>query len=145
MEKFVKFVPFLPRLTEVNWRKIGHLCRFYFWKSEWDSFSQSIFPSALKLANITPVHKKIQKVKKIITGPSVSYQIFLKYVTAFSLNKFQNMLNNFFPNINGDSEKVSLHNIACCKCFRYGNQLLITKTFLVLSSWIFPRHLTVSN
>ena len=110
-----------------------------------DIISQSVFPSALNLANITPVHKKIQKVKKIISGPSVSYQIFLKYMKGFSLNKFQNILNNFFPNINVDSEKVSVHNIACCQCLRNGNQLSITKKYLVLSSRIFPRHLTVSH
>ena len=39
-----------------------------------DSISQSVFPSALKLANITPVHKKDPKSKKkTITDPSVSY------------------------------------------------------------------------
>ena len=46
---------------------------------------------------------------------------------GFSLNKFQNILNNFFPNINVDSEKVSVHNIACCQCLRNGKQLSITK------------------
>ena len=76
-----------------------------------DIISQSVFPSALNLANITPVHKKIQKVKKIISGPSVSYQIFLKYMKGFSLKKFKNSLTNFFPNINVDSEKVSVHTI----------------------------------
>ena len=75
----------------------------------------------------------------------MSSQIFLKYVKAFSLNKFQNILNNFFPNINVDSEKVSVHNIACCQCLRNGNQLSITKKFLVLPSLIFPRHLTLTN
>ena len=60
------------------------------------SISQSVFPSALKLANITPVHKNIQKVKKIFTGPSMSYQISLKYMKGFSLNKFLNILYNFF-------------------------------------------------
>ena len=29
-----------------------------------DSISQAVFPSALKLANITPVHKKDSKTKK---------------------------------------------------------------------------------
>ena len=46
---------------------------------------------------------------------------------GFSLNKFQNILNNFFPNINVDSEKSSVHKIACCQCLRNGNQMLITK------------------
>ena len=75
----------------------------------------------------------------------MSYQIFLKYMKGFSLNKFQNILNNFFPNINVDSEKFSVHNIACCQCLRNGNQLSITKKFLVLPSLIFPRHLTLTN
>ena len=73
----------------------------------------------------------IQKVKKIITDPSVSYQIFLKYMKGFSLNKFQNILNNFFPNFNVDSENVSVLNIACCQCLRNGNQL--SKAFDCLS------------
>ena len=57
----------------------------------------------------------------------MSYQIFLKYMNDFSLKKFQSILNNFFPNINVDSEKVSVHNIACCQCLRNGNQLSIKK------------------
>ena len=109
------------------------------------SISQSVFPSALKLANITPVHKNIQKVKKIFTGPSMSYQISLKYMKGFSLNKFLNILYNFFSNINVDSEKVSVHNIASCQCLRNGNHLSITKKYSVLSSRIFQRHLTVSH
>ena len=85
-----------------------------------DSISHSVFPSALKLANTTPVQRKVQNVKKIITDPSVAYQIYLKYMKGFSLNKFQNILNNFFPNINVDSEKVSVHNIICYQCLRNG-------------------------
>ena len=69
-----------------------------------NSISQSVFPSALQLANITPVHKKDSK-----------------------RNKFQNILNNFFPNINVDSENVSVHNIACCQYLRNGNQLSMSK------------------
>ena len=76
-----------------------------------DSISHSVFPSALKLANITPVHKKDSKSKKDHCS-SVSYKIYLKYMKGFSLNKFQNILNNFFPNINVDSEKVLVHNIS---------------------------------
>ena len=39
---------------------------------------QSVFPSKLKLANITPVHKKNQKAQKKITDLSVFCQIFPK-------------------------------------------------------------------
>ena len=40
---------------------------------------QSIFLSKLKLANVTPVHRKNTKVKKRTTDLSVFYQNFLKY------------------------------------------------------------------
>ena len=40
------------------------------------SIAQSTFPSLLKLANITPVHKKTRKHQKIIMGQLVYYQIF---------------------------------------------------------------------
>ena len=46
---------------------------------------------------------------------------------GFSLNKFQNILNNFFPDINVDSGKVSVDNITYCQCLRNGNQLSIKK------------------
>ena len=46
---------------------------------------------------------------------------------GFSLNKFQDILNNFFPNISVDSEKVSVDNINYCQCLRNGNQLSIKK------------------
>ena len=67
----------------------------FIFKNLTDTISQSVFPSALKLPNITPVHEKDSKIKKFITGPSVYYQIFQKYMKGFSLNKFQNILNNF--------------------------------------------------
>ena len=43
----------------------------------------------------------------MITGPSVSHQICEKYMKGFSLKKIQNILNNFFPNINMDLEMAS--------------------------------------
>ena len=83
-----------------------------------DSISQSVFPSALKLANITPVHKKDSKSKKDHYRPISVLPNISKTCEAFSLNKFQNILNNFLPNINVNSEKVSVHDIACCQCLR---------------------------
>ena len=52
-----------------------------------DNISQSVFPLILKLANITPVHKKDSESKKINTGSSVSYQIFLEYMKGCCLKK----------------------------------------------------------
>ena len=59
------------------------------------SISQSVFPSALKLANTTPVKKKIQKVKKIITGTSVFYQIFLKIYERFLFKQISEYFKQF--------------------------------------------------
>ena len=56
-----------------------------------------------------------------------SYRLFLKYMKSFCLNKFQDILNNFFPNINVDSEKASVNKIACYHCLRNGNQLSVIK------------------
>ena len=63
----------------------------------------------------------------------MSYQIFLKYMKGFSLNKFESILNNFCLHINVDSEKVSVHNIACCQCLRNGDQLSITFGWCLLT------------
>ena len=67
---------------------------------------QSVFPSKLKLANITPVHKKTQKAQKTITELSVFYQIFLKYMRSSCLNKYPNILNLFDRNISVDSGRI---------------------------------------
>ena len=74
------------------------------------SISQSVFPSALKLANTTPVKKKIQKVKKIITGTSVFYQIFLKIYEKFLFKQiseyFKQFLYIFHCGFTVDNKKV---------------------------------------
>ena len=77
-----------------------------------DSISQSLFPSVLELANITPVHKKVSKSKKDHYLPIWVLPNILKHMKGFSLKKFENILNNFLPNINLNSEKVSVHSIA---------------------------------
>ena len=43
------------------------------------SIEHSVFPSKLRQANLTPVHKKSQKAQKTITDLSVFYQISLTY------------------------------------------------------------------
>ena len=65
-----------------------------------DSISQSVFPSALKLANITPVHKKDSKSKKdhyrpISVSPNISKiyeRFFFKQISGYFeqfLSKYQ--------------------------------------------------------
>ena len=56
---------------------------------------QSLFLSKLKLANITPVHKKNSKISKEITDLSVFCQIFLKCMRSSCWNKCLNILNLF--------------------------------------------------
>ena len=102
----------------------------------------SLFPSPWKLANITPVHKKDSKSNYrsiiILSNTSKIYEIFL-------FKQISDYFEQFLANINVDSEKVSVHNIACCQSLRNGNQLSITKKCLALSSRICQRHLTVSH
>ena len=78
---------------------------------------QDIFPSKLKLANITPVHKKnSESSKKKITNLSVFYQIFLKYMRSSCLNKCLNILNLFYRNASVDSGRDTMPNIVCYQC-----------------------------
>ena len=77
---------------------------------------QSVFPSKLKLANITPVHKKTQKVQKKITALSILCQIFLKYMRSSCLNKCLNILNLLYRNISVDSGRDIVPNIFYYQC-----------------------------
>ena len=104
-----------------------------------DSISHSVFPSALKLANIKPAHEKDSKSKKdhyrpISVLPYIS-KIYERFLFKQISEYFEQFLSKY--HINVDSEKVSVHNIVCYQCLRNGNQLSITKKFLVLSSRIF--------
>ena len=75
---------------------------------------QSVFPS--KLANITPVHKKIQKAQKKITDLLVFCQIFLKCMRSSCFNKCLNILNLFHRNISVDSGRDTVSNIVYHQC-----------------------------
>lgn len=66
-----------------------------------DCMNNSIFPSLLKLANLTPVYKRLQK-----------RQMFLKYSKDSCLSKSQDILKVFSLNINAELEKVSVSTIA---------------------------------
>ena len=77
---------------------------------------QSVFPSKLKLANITPVHKKTQKAQKKITDLSVFCQIFLKCMRSSCLNKCLNIWNFFYRNIRVDSRRDTMTNIVYYQC-----------------------------
>ena len=77
---------------------------------------QSVFPSKLKLANITPVHKKTQKAQKKITDLSVFCQIFLKCMRSSCLNKCLNILNLFYRNASVDLGRDTVPNIVYYQC-----------------------------
>ena len=108
-----------------------------------NSNSQSVFPSALKLENITPEHKKDWKSKKdhhqpIIVLPNIS-----------------KTCESFFFKQNSEYFKQFLSKYQCGfrKGFSAQHSLLsmlekwisAVDNKKVLSSWIFPRRLTVSN
>ena len=110
-----------------------------------DIISYSVFPSALKLANITPVDKKDSKSKKdnyrpISVLPNISkiYERFLfkqisKYFEQF-LSKYQCGFRKGF------SAQHSLLSI-----LEKWKSAVDDKKYLELSSRIFQRHLTVSH
>ena len=62
--------------------------------------SNSIFLNSLKNGIITPVHKKLQKLPKIIIDLQVYYQTFLNYRIYYCLSKCQNILNLSHQNFN---------------------------------------------
>ena len=64
-----------------------------------------IFLTSLKLANITPVFNKGQKIQ-------MSYQIYQKFMKGINLNKCPIPLKMSFQNFNVDLDKVSVHSIA---------------------------------
>ena len=66
----------------------------------------SLYPSPLKMTDITPVHKKDSKSPKIITDQLVYCQTSPKCMNGSCLNKRQNILKVFFLNINVDLENV---------------------------------------
>ena len=93
-----------------------------------DSISHSVFPSALKLANITPVHKKDSKSKKdhyrsISVLPNIS-KIYERFLFKHILEYFEQFLSKYQC---GFRKGFSVHNIVCSQCLRNGNQLSITK------------------
>ena len=110
-----------------------------------DSIFQSVFPSTLKLANITPVHKKDSKSKKdhyrpISVLPNISKiyeRLFFKQISEY----FEQFLSKYQCGFRkGFSAQHSLLSM-----LKKWKQLSITKKYLVLSSLIFQTHLTVSH
>ena len=71
-----------------------------------------IFPTSLKLANITPVYKKGSKNSKEIYRPVSILPDISKIYERCLLRKHQTVLKIYFQNFNGAVGKVSLHNIA---------------------------------
>ena len=77
---------------------------------------QPVFPSKLKLVNITPVHKKPQKAQKKIADLSVFCQILQKCMRSSCLNKCLTILNLFYRNISMDSGRDTVPNIVYYQC-----------------------------
>ena len=77
---------------------------------------QAVFPSKLKLANITPVHKKNQKARRKLQTCPYLVKYFLKYMRSSCLNKQLNVLNLFYRSISVDSGRDSVPNIVYYQC-----------------------------
>ena len=108
-------------------------------------------PFNFSFVNKEDILKEIKKLKanKATQNTEIATKLINENSDIFAdfifgnLNQFSNQ--HIFPNINMESEKVSVHHITCYQCSRNGNHMLITKTYLVFSSRIFQRHLTVSH
>ena len=66
-----------------------------------------VVPSAFKLANAIPMHKKTQKTWSAIAERSVFF-LSQRYMKSSCLSKYQNTLNHFYSNILVDSEMDSI-------------------------------------
>ena len=71
----------------------------------------SNFPSCLKLADITPLHKREGKTIKKSTDLSAFYQHYQKYLKEFYLSKYPVSLIIFYQKNNADSGKDIERNI----------------------------------
>ena len=65
----------------------------------------SNFSNYLKLADITPLHKKGEKPIRKTIGQLVFYQHYQKYLKRYSLNKYRFSLISFYQTNNVGSEK----------------------------------------
>ena len=110
-----------------------------------DSIPQSVFPSALKLANITPVHKKDSKSKKdhhwsISVLPNIS-----KIYERFFFKQLSEYFEQFFSKYQCGYRKGFSAQHSLLSMLEKWKSAVDKKKYLVLSSWIFPRHLTACN
>ena len=78
------------------------------------SFKSSSFPSCLKMADLTPLHKKGKKDLKKTTGQLVFFQYSQKYLKGVCLHKCLVFLITFCQNNNVASGKVIIHNNVFC-------------------------------
>ena len=65
----------------------------------------SNFSNCLKLADITPLHKKGEKTIRKTIDQLVFYQHYQKYLKRYSLNKYRFSLIRFYQTNNVGSEK----------------------------------------
>ena len=93
-----------------------------------DSIALSTFHSLLKLANITPVHKKTLKHQKNIIVQLVCYQIFSNFMRGLCSGICLNILSHSFQNFSAVLGKVLVPSSVSCQCLRNGNRELIIKT-----------------
>lgn len=82
------------------------------------STAQSSFPPLLKLANITPIHKKAWKHLKMTIGHLVYYQIFRKYMRDLCSRKCLNILSHSFKNFITVLGKVIMPSSTLWECLR---------------------------
>ena len=82
----------------------------FLWKIINSSIKSSTFLSCLKSADVTPLHKKEKKTKKITTDLKVFYQLYLNVLKNACLVRCLFILMKDFRNINMVSERGTVLN-----------------------------------
>ena len=78
-----------------------------------DSIKSFKFPPCLKEADVTPIHKKVRKIRKKTIGQSAFYQSYQKYLKELCLYKCLLFLKTFLTNSNAYSVKVITPSNVC--------------------------------
>ena len=73
---------------------------------------KSIFPSDLKLADITPIYKRSWKTPNIIISQLEYYPLFPKFTKYVSMIKFSSFSILYCPNISSGFVEATTHNTA---------------------------------
>ena len=94
-------------------------------------FKSLMFPNSLKLADITPLHKKGRKLLKEDSSSVSILPTLSKFFEMICSLKYQLSLTMFSQNNNADFEKTIVFNIANSKYLKNGKNMALKETLLI--------------